>query len=281
MRVRAYLSSYHGVELSFSQKQGERVTRRAGFLPSVYWCYGGVLLLCTPSTSTSTSRVESAPPAVDAGAPLLFGRLDFPSPYFRGEFGSRGSRGSFATSGSARNPAVARASSSSSSSSSSPASGVSGSVASPEPLPPRGRSLAAGTRTVRFAGTDGGVLASATDADVSASPAPSPGVISTSPPSRPSIVGWRGAAPRQHLPRVSLRSRRRAIAPASRGGPIVFTPRHPQHAAQNHGGKHRHIAARRAAARRGVVLVVPMSVGTKRDEETNLMSDVSVLRTVR
>jgi hypothetical protein len=56
----------------------------------------------------------------------------------------------------------------------------------------------------------------------------------------------------------------------------VFTPRHPQHAAQNHGGKHRHIAARRAAARRGVVLVVPMSVGTKRDEETNL-SDVSVL----
>ena len=70
--------------------------RARGFF-TLYWYYGDVL----PRTSTSTSRIESA------GAPL-FGRLDFPSPYFRGEFGSRGSRGSFATSGSARNPAVAR-----------------------------------------------------------------------------------------------------------------------------------------------------------------------------
>ena len=97
-----------------------------------------------------------------------------------------------------------------------------------------------------FAATGGGAFASATDVDVSAAPARSPGVISTSPPARPSIVVRRGAALQQHLPRLSLRSRRRAIASASRGGPIVFTPRHPQHAAQNHGGKHRHIAARSA-----------------------------------
>jgi len=75
----------------------------------------------------------------------------------------------------------------------------------------------------------------------------SPRVISTATPERPSIVPERRTLT-QHFPRLSRRSRRRAISSASRGGPIAFTPRHPKHAAHNHGEQHgRHIARRRAA----------------------------------
>jgi hypothetical protein len=67
-----------------------------------------------PATTTATLSVDVARVAADASADApLFGRLGFPSPYFRGEFGSLGSRGSLATSGKDRNPAIARASSAS------------------------------------------------------------------------------------------------------------------------------------------------------------------------
>ena len=215
-------------------------TAARGFF-TLYWYYRDV----PPRTSTSTSRVESA------GAPL-FGRLDFPSPYFRGEFGSRGSRGSFATSGSARTP---------------PSRAVVveffeffvagerrfgfGRVpgaASPEGSVARRRDTHGalrgdGRRRVRLSDRRGRLR-------------------------RPSALPWRHL----HLPARASFHRRMARCraqtapppprlpplapprdrPASRGGPIVFTPRQPQHAAQNHGGKHRHISARRAprAARR-------------------------------
>jgi hypothetical protein len=60
------------------------------------------------------------------------------------------------------------------------------------------------------------------------------------PPVRVSIVCETGFAD-QHNPERARRSLRLAIASVSKGGPMLFTPRHPKHAPQHQGGQQRHI----------------------------------------